>query len=476
MPKGRRGKAARRARAGDLGLRQTKRKFSGKHAKRSERRAEQAEEKRDLNKLKEAVVASAAKAEEEKIPHSFVIYRGEVGRYVQRLVRDVRFIMEPNTAKDLQVRKSNNMRDFVVNGALLGLTQIITFTRGEKHLNLRIMRTPQGPTLTFRVQAYTLKQHLLSKQKKQMWCEQLFLNSPLVVMNGFKSDESKRHLQLVQTMFQSMFPALNVDTIKLKGVRRCLLVNYDPESDTIDLRHYAIKTVISGLSKSAKKLTVSRIPDLSQYKDISDYFVNPGQLSESEWEDEQKDVELPQDIFQRGLTQGQKSNVRLMELGPRIRLELVKIQEGLDDGEVLYNKYVQKTPAEVAALKKKAPMLKKLQERRRKDQEHRVIRRLTAISERKQREIDHIKEITAKAARKQAEVTGQTDDLEVNRKRDREIAMEREREEDPEKKKPFTYGRRRGQGGGDGQNRVDEPQQKRPKFQSGGRRPMKPSE
>ncbi|CAJ0964130.1 unnamed protein product, partial [Mesorhabditis belari] len=463
--KGRRGKAARRARAGDLGLGQMKRKTKGQFAKAADRRAEADEKKRDVKHIKEQAASVASKAEAEKVPHSFVIYRGEVGRFVHRLVRDLRFVMEPNTAKDLKVRKSNNLRDFVVNGAPLGVTQMMVLTRGTKDLHLRMIRLPQGPTLTFRVQEYTLKRQVLSRQKKQMWCDTLFSAAPLVVMNGFKTADQKRHLQVVQTMVQNMFPSLNVDTVQLKAVRRCLLLNYDPETDTIDMRHYAIKTVTSGLAKPVKKLVSSKIPDLSRYKDISDFFINPGQLSESEWEEEQKEVDLPQDIFSRGLSQGQKSNIRLLELGPRLKLELVKVQEGIDEGEVLYHKFVQKTADEVADLKNKAPRIRKLQERRRKDQEHRVIRRLTAIDERKKKDEEAIKERTEKAARKQAEVTGQTEDVEVDRKRDREIEIEREREES---EKVPTIGKKKGRGGGEGQNVSQEPPTKKNKKEQKG--------
>ena len=37
---------------------------------------------------------------------------------------------------------------------------------------------------------------------------------------------------------------------------------------------------------------------------------------------------------------------------------MIKIQEGVDEGEVLYHKYVQKTDEEIAELRKMAPLLK----------------------------------------------------------------------------------------------------------------------
>lgn len=42
---------------------------------------------------------------------------------------------------------------------------------------------------------------------------------------------------------------------------------------------------------------------------------------------------------------------RLTELGPRLTLELVKIEEGICDGQIMYHSLVSKTDAELVALK-----------------------------------------------------------------------------------------------------------------------------
>lgn len=46
--------------------------------------------------------------------------------------------------------RRNNLKDFIVNGAVLGVTHLLVLTRGENWITLRIIRSPQGPTLTFR--------------------------------------------------------------------------------------------------------------------------------------------------------------------------------------------------------------------------------------------------------------------------------------------------------------------------------------
>jgi hypothetical protein len=54
-----------------------------------------------------------------------------------------------------------------------------------------------------------------------------------------------------------------------------------------------------------------------------------------------------------------KNAIRLTEIGPRLKLKLIKIQEGLQDGEVLYHFFMNKTPEEMQQLRE-ALKLKKL--------------------------------------------------------------------------------------------------------------------
>lgn len=79
-----------------------------------------------------------------------------------------------------------------------------------------------------------------------------------------------------------------------------------------------------------------------------------GQFSESEAEDEPASkVTLPQSLAGRGSKAGAKSAIRLVELGPRMRLQLIKIEEGLVDGEVLYHQFIEKTEEERKLIRKR---------------------------------------------------------------------------------------------------------------------------
>lgn len=49
---------------------------------------------------------------------------------------------------------------------------------------------------------------------------------------------------------------------------------------------------------------------------------------------------------------------RLYELGPRLTLQLTKIEEDIDEGEVLYHAYITKSPKELMQLRKELPKKK----------------------------------------------------------------------------------------------------------------------
>ena len=72
--------------------------------------------------------------------------------------------------------------------------------------------------------------------------------------------------------------------------------------------------------------------------------------SEAELDGPHNEVVLPQEMTSRGNMKAAKSAVRLTEIGPRITLRLVKIEEGICDGTVLHHEFIQKTPAEVELL------------------------------------------------------------------------------------------------------------------------------
>jgi len=67
--------------------------------------------------------------------------------------------------------------------------------------------------------------------------------------------------------------------------------------------------------------------------------------------------------------------IKLIEIGPRMELQLVKIQSGLCDGEILFHEFNKKTPAEIKKTERKRQQKKQETALRRKEQEKNVERK-----------------------------------------------------------------------------------------------------
>jgi ribosome biogenesis protein SSF1/2 len=80
----------------------------------------------------------------------------------------------------------------------------------------------------------------------------------------------------------------------------------------------------------------------------------------------------------RGNTRQQQRGIRLTELGPRLSLELLKIQKGMCDGDVLFHAYEHRTPEEVKALERARAAKDAERAARRRTQEANVRRKAEA--------------------------------------------------------------------------------------------------
>ena len=112
----------------------------------------------------------------------------------------------------------------------------------DKHCYLRLVRSPRGPTLTFRVNSYSLASDVsASARKPYSPADSVWLTAPMLVLSNF--DKTKQHEALSATMLQNLFPTLNVATAKLAQFRRVVLVHQLPESEGghCELRQYVIK-------------------------------------------------------------------------------------------------------------------------------------------------------------------------------------------------------------------------------------------
>ncbi|KAF8572013.1 hypothetical protein P879_01215 [Paragonimus westermani] len=274
---------------------------------------------------------------------------------------------------------------------------------------LHLIRLPHGPSLTFSVAEYSFQSDVLTLVRRIFDSHQ-FTTPPLLVMTGFGISNSTAetpkqppspHLRLVVDMFQNMLPPLNVHKLKLNTVRRVLLISREIDlsvdqdannpDDIIYLRHYHIRTENRAVSRALRRLSLggvplkkrkietglgpggsgksSGVPNLAKYTCIEDFLTKAGMLSDSGLSDALSDLEeadLPQGFREgsscaksrkrklvptHGLSHlgvAKKAAVRLTEIGPRLTLKLIKIEEGLNAGCVLYHRWQTRTLAEVA--------------------------------------------------------------------------------------------------------------------------------
>ncbi|CAH1400375.1 unnamed protein product [Nezara viridula] len=404
-----------------------------------------ARKKKGLCKKRNIQAAAEEPEELVRAPHSFIFHRGLVGKYILRLIRDFRNVMEPFTATNLRPRKSNSIKDFVAVTGVLHVSHMVILTQTVLSPYLRIIRVPRGPTLTFKIHNYTLSTDVLSSLRKQYAFNKIFLNSPLVVLNGFTGDDP--HIKLMVATFQGMFPTINITTVNLKSISRCVLFNYNKDTKMIDFRHYVIRSRPLGISKAVKKLGRNKIPDLSRYKDVSEFITKSDLLSDSEVEDDPgSHVSLPQTLGPRS-TKGNKAAVRLTEYGPRMTLQLIKVEAGIMEGEVLFHEYVNKTEEEKEMIRQRLEEKRKLKEKRRKEQMANVKKKEEAKEAAKQKSLEGMKKAGINVGGEPVKEEEQDDDAEWYRQ---EVGEEPDPELFQQSQKKSILKRKRNEGGGDG--------------------------
>lgn len=348
-----------------------------------------------------------------KIPRSMVIRLGSSLRNhsLSQLVKDFRNVMQPHTAINLRERKSNKLRDFIVMAGPLGVSDLFIFNQSEStgNISLRIGKMPRGPILQFKVNTYSLVKdvrRILKHPKSVGKDSKEFLSPPLLVLNGFKMNDVSNHEKLMITMFQNMFPPIQPQSTRVSSIHRVLMINKDADGK-IDLRHYAIDTKLVDESRNIKKLMNSHhnlkknLPNLARNSDVSDLLLDPysvgGITSDSEVEDDAiveikndtaanlKNTSTPETANSETANEEmaakdstRKRAIKLVELGPRLNLSLMKIEEGLTgSSKTLYHATITKSEKEQRELQKKHLLREKVKtERRAKQQENLRVKNL----------------------------------------------------------------------------------------------------
>lgn len=243
-------------------------------------------------------------------------------------------------------------------------------------------------------------------------------------MNNFTSpttdsDSNKkipRHLEsLVTTIFQSLFPPISPQTTPLTSIRRVMLLNREPAKEddgtyTLNLRHYAITTKATGLSKPLRRLNAAEkvlnsqksgkskkggLPNLGKMEDIADYMIGgdgEGYMTDAtsgSEVDTDAEVEVVETRAKKILSKRQKDRMRdskskngrsgvekravkLVELGPRMKLRMTKVEEGVCNGKIMWHEYINKTKEEVKEMDKKWEQRRQEKEARKNIQKENV--------------------------------------------------------------------------------------------------------
>lgn len=292
----------------------------------------------------------------------------------------------------------------------LGISHLLLFSRSSKgNTNLRLALFPRGPTLHFRVERYSLCKDVRKALRHPKGGGKDYLSPPLLVMNNFVSPEEghqskhsvpKQLETLSTTIFQSLFPPISPQSTPLSSIRRVLLLDRQIPKSTatadfteaspyvINLRHYAIVTQPTGLSRGVRRINAAArtlkerasrkgMPNLGKLEDVADYILDPSAAgagftsgSESEMDTDaevevldvnrrkvlsKKQVEEARKCEgdgQHGGTGAQKRAVKLVELGPRMTLRMTKVEEGVCGGKVMWHEYLSKSEDEIKEMER----------------------------------------------------------------------------------------------------------------------------
>lgn len=371
------------------------------------------------------------------VPRSFVLHSGALTPAGRVLLSDLRGILSPYTAEKLRQNRTNTLKDFVSAASVFGVTHLLMLTQPAKsrsrrsvpadagrdsgtgngstngatdmaRLNLRIGALPRGPTLTFRINKYALRRDVArATRRPSSPTAPEYATPPLLVLSGFKQPEpapgdtaardSLRALSLVATTLQRLFPAVNPAQMRLGAARRVVLVHYNAATRTLDWRHFLVSVRPTGVSKRLRKVVEGQkathaVPDLGEVHDIADYVLGKVE-DESSYETDTdaesdieggKTVELFDSYAGRGNRRASKKSgqhtraVKLTEIGPRLELRLIKVEEGLNGGQVLWHDRIRLTPQEATKQKQVRAQAEATRNQRREEQEANVQRKRRA--------------------------------------------------------------------------------------------------
>ncbi|CAD7972671.1 unnamed protein product [Amoebophrya sp. A25] len=431
-----------------------------------------------------------AALQEDKTPRCFVVRRGKIEKGLQELVQDFRYVCAPNSAIKLKESRMNKLRDFVNVASHFKVTHVNTFSQtkgasgGASTGDLtsrktsssastaiaggtclfRVGRLPRGPTLSFVLREFTTVKDLKAAQKRPRSASAKEFNvAPLLLLNGMRlnykqedeqqeDDEEKKSssankaarnkakaLELIGTTLKNMFPAVDVNTFSTRNCKRVALFHYDHDKELLHFRHYAVaENRNAQVSRTVQKLLKPKF--LKKKTDVASYIENRGDYdSDSDAGDSvvlEESAPLPTN---KGSTSAGTVSVKLVEIGPRMTLQLQKGEEGFFEGSILFHEFVKKSAEEQAVIAKRL-----LDTQKRKDLKEAAIAETEAKKEemRKKREAFENKKLEKVAKR----IGGDDDEEEDEENEDAEDAGDKKTAAKRQKFNPFSFARKKSKG------------------------------
>lgn len=342
-------------------------------------------------------------------PRSLVLRRGKVGVYLQRLIKELRNVLYPFCAINLKESNRNSLKDFLSLVDVYGLSHMFAITNTERASYMRLAKMPSGPTITFKINKYCLATDIFNTSKNKKPLSKTFNHIPLCILNGFNNPSiDKKYseaISIVSTMLQSIFPPLNLNELTISQAQKAIVFNLDLNKlgePIIEMRHFDIDTEKASTKKTISNILNMKKQDLSGYKNIAEYILkqsgftdcsdneednevniihgNTNKLVESmNDEDKDKDEEDKKKKKYGEKKQPKVSDnamkVRLHEIGPRLSLSLLKIEEGFFKGNVAFHDIIQKSKKEILEKSKELKEKKLAKQKRREEQEENVRRK-----------------------------------------------------------------------------------------------------
>jgi ribosome biogenesis protein SSF1/2 len=120
------------------------------------------------------------------------------------------------------------------------LSRILSATTQASYL--RVANVPRGPTITMKINNYTLTRDIANSASNYSAPPGIFQTPPLVVLNNFTEG---KHMRLAAVVFQNLFPAINVKTVKLATCKRIVLLDFESDTEVVHFRHYYITAQVT---------------------------------------------------------------------------------------------------------------------------------------------------------------------------------------------------------------------------------------